>query len=148
MKATILYQSKKGRTAGYARAMAMYLWGKGISVSYSSVSDFKEEQLKDCDLLMLGCWTSGMFIIGQHPNKIWVDFAKKLPESLPKRLILFATYKIHTGSMFSKMKKHLNLSNVKIIDTLKSKTGILGDTEKALLDKYVEEIKKEYRDKK
>lgn len=145
MKVTILYQSKRGRTAGYARAMAMYLWSRGMSVSYSSVSDFKPEQLNDCDMLMLGCWTSGWFVVGQHPNKLWVDFAKQLPANLPPRLILFATYKIRTGSMFSRMKKRLNLSQVRRIDTLESKTGILGDYEKKLLDAYVDEIKAEHR---
>lgn len=141
MKATILYQSRKGRTAGYARAMAMYLWSKGISVSYSSVADYKPEQLEGCDLLMLGCWTSGWFVVNQHPNKYWVDFAHKLPEDLPPRLILFATYKLRTGSMFARMKKKLNLKNVHQLDTLESKTGILGPTEKALLDSYINEIK-------
>lgn len=145
MKATILYQSKKGRTAGYARAMAMYLWSKGMSVSYSSVSDFKPEQLEDCDLLMLGCWTSGWFIVNQHPNELWVDFAQKLPETLPPRIILFATYKFHTGSMFGNMKKHLSLKGVKLLDTLKSKAGILSQAERDLLDRYVAEIKTEHR---
>lgn len=144
MKATILYQSRRGRTAAYARAMAMYLWSKGMSVSYSSVADFKPEQLQGCDLLMLGCWTSGWFVIRQHPNKIWVDFAKKLPGQLPPRIILFATYKIHTGSMFDKMKKHLGLQSTKLLDILKSKTGILGYKERDLLDKYVAEIKTEH----
>lgn len=141
MKVTILYQSRRGRTAAYARAMAMYLWSRGMSVSYSSVADYKPEQLANCDLLMLGCWTSGWFVVNQHPNDIWVDFARKLPKDLPPRLILFATYKIHTGSMFSRMKKYLNLSSVQRSDTLKSKTGILGDQEKALLDSYIEDIK-------
>lgn len=141
MKVTILYQSKRGRTAGYARAMAMYLWSKGMSVSYSSVADYKPEQLEGCDLLMLGCWTSGWFVLNQHPNSIWVDFARKLPADLPERLILFATYKLRTGSMFARMKKRLSLKSVRRLDTLQSKTGILDDKEKALLDSYIDEIK-------
>lgn len=145
MKVTILYQSKRGRTAGYARAMAMYLWSKGMSVSYSSVADYKPEQLEDCDLLMLGCWTSGWFVLNQYPNKLWVDFAHKLPADLPERLILFTTYKLRTGSMFSSMKKRLNLGSVKRLDTLQSKTGVLGEVEKTILDGYVEEIKAKYR---
>lgn len=118
-----------------------------MSVSFSSVADFKPEQLEGCDLLMLGCWTSGWFVVNQHPNEIWVEFAKKLPQNLPPRLVLFATYKFHTGSMFSRMKKHLNLTKVRRLDTLKSKTGILGDDEKALLDNYVADIKAQHTNK-
>lgn len=141
MKATILYQSKKGRTAGWARAMSMYLWSKGVDVSFSALSDYKEEQLKDSDLLLLGCWTSGWFVVNQHPNEIWKEAVKKLPSTLPSNLILFTTYKLYTGSMFRKMKKHLNLSNVKRIETMSSKTGILTNEEKQRLDSYIDWIK-------
>ena len=33
MKAAVLYYSHKGKTAGYAREIAMYLWSKGLNVS-------------------------------------------------------------------------------------------------------------------
>lgn len=39
MKAAVLYYSHKGKTAGYAREITMYLWSKGLNVSLSSVSD-------------------------------------------------------------------------------------------------------------
>lgn len=39
MKAAVLYYSHKGKTAGYAREIAMYLWSKGLNVSLSSISD-------------------------------------------------------------------------------------------------------------
>ena len=46
MKATVLYYSHTGRTAAYARDMAMYLWSKGFDVSLSSISSqhIKSEQ--------------------------------------------------------------------------------------------------------
>lgn len=33
MKATVVYYSHQGKTAGYAREIAMYLWSKGWNVS-------------------------------------------------------------------------------------------------------------------
>lgn len=141
MKATILYQSKKGRTAGWARAMAMYLWSKGVNVSYGPISDFKEEQLRDSDLLLLGSWTTGWFVVNQNPSKVWIEASKKLPATLPPHLVLFATYKVRTGAIFKRMKGCLNLSDVKQVDTMKSKTGILSDEDKQRLDAYIERIK-------
>ena len=138
MKVTIVYQSRRGKTASYAREMAMYLWQKGVSVSLCATSDFKEEKLDNCDCLMLGCWTSGWFIVNQHPNQIWVEFAQKyLQVELPKKVLLFTTYKIHTGSLFHRMKKKINLHNVESIKTLKSKTGILSSEDRMVLDKIV-----------
>ena len=51
MKAAVLYYSHKGKTAGYAREIAMYLWSKGLNVSLSSISDAVPEKLSDCDSL-------------------------------------------------------------------------------------------------
>lgn len=141
MKATILYQSKKGRTAGWARAMAMYLWSKGVNVSYGAISDFKEEQLRDSDLLLLGSWTTGWFVINQKPSKVWIEASKNLPATLPPHLVLFATYKVRTGAIFKRMKGCLNLSDVTQVDTMKSKTGILSDEDKQRLDACIERIK-------
>ena len=141
MKATIVYQSQRGKTAGYAREMAMYLWQKGMNVSLCATSDFKAEKLEHCDCLILGCWTSGWFIVNQHPNKIWTDFAEKyLQGKLPPHLILFTTYKFHTGSMFNRMKKKLNLEGIEKIETLKSKTGFLSTEDKSKLDKFIGNI--------
>ena len=138
MKITIVYQSRKGKTALYARAMAMYLWQKGASVSLCATSDFVKEKLEHCDCLMLGCWTSGWFVINQHPNKIWVEFAEKyLQGELPRNLLLFTTYKICTGSLFKRMKSKMNLRRVESIQFLKSKTGILSADDKIVLDEIV-----------
>ena len=138
MKITIVYQSRKGKTAFYAREIAMYLWQQGMSVSLCATSDFSKEKLQNCDCLMLGCWTSGWFIVNQHPNKIWVEFAKKnLQTQLPPKLVLFTTYKIHTGSLFNRMKKKINTNNIKYIKTLKSKSGFLSEQDKSLLKEII-----------
>lgn len=146
MKALIVYNSKRGKTARYARAIAMYLWQKGFSISLCATHDYSEDKLESCDLLVTGCWTSGWFIINQYPNKLWRDFANKLPKNLPPYLILFTTYKIRTGTMFRNMRKRLTLSDVILTENLKSKTGVLTDVEKRVLDKYAEIIKHSKKD--
>lgn len=142
MKALIVYNSKKGKTAKYARSIAMYLWQKGFSISLCATDDYTEDKIEGCDLLVTGCWTSGWFIINQYPNSLWQKFAYKLPPELPPHLILFTTYKIRTGSMFRNMKKCLNLKNIVATDTMESKTGMLTETEKKVLDKYADMIKR------
>ena len=61
MKATVLYYSRRGKTAGYAREIAMYLWSKGLDVSLSSLTDYDPEKLSGTDFLFTGCWTCGWF---------------------------------------------------------------------------------------
>ena len=142
MKTTIVYQSRHGKTAAYAREMAMYLWQKGVSVSLCCTSDFTVEKLQNCDSLLLGCWTSGWFLFNQHPNPIWKEFADKhMQGQLPRNLLLFTTYMFRTGSLFKRMKKRLNLNHVTSIQTLQSKTGFLSDEDKQVLDELVAKMK-------
>ncbi len=138
MKATILYYSHKGRTAGYAREMAMFLWSKGISVSLCALSDFDKSKLSDSDYMLLGCWTCGLFILGQHPHQAWKEKSKELAGFIhPERLLLFTTYKIRTGSMFSNMKRALDIPPSTKTATLKSKTGRLTDEDKMILSNFI-----------
>lgn len=143
MKATIVYQSRRGKTAAYAREMAMYLWQKGMSVSLCATSDFTPDKLNHCDCLLVGCWTSGWFLFNQHPNPIWKEFAKQhLQSQLPEHILLFTTYMFRTGSLFKRMKKRMNLHHVSSVRTLKSKTGMVSAADKKVLDELVEQLKK------
>lgn len=54
-KAVVLYYSHKGKTARYAREIAMYLWSKGLSVSLSAVTDYDPARLGEADFLITGC---------------------------------------------------------------------------------------------
>lgn len=136
MTATIVYLSRKGRTASYARSIAMYLWSKGLNVSLCSISDFKQEKLATTDFLLLGCWTSGWFVVGQHPHSKWVEFARTLPP-ISCKLLLFSTYKFRTGSLFRAMTRRLQTLSRAFPPTLKSKTGLLSTADKAILDEYI-----------
>lgn len=138
MKATVLYYSHKGKTAGYAREIAMYLWSKGLHVSLSSLSDFHADRIKETDLLLTGCWTCGWFFIGQHPHRKWIELSSQIAGIVsPQQTLLFTTYKIHTGSMFRKMKEVMQIPTMTQFPELKSKTGRLTDKDKNILDQFI-----------
>lgn len=140
MRVAVLYYSHKGRTAHYAREIAMYLWSQGNTVSLSSISDFDQEKLPQIDALILGCWTSGWFVIHQHPHRKWAMFARSIADRLPTGIALFTTYKIRTGSMFLNMKRALGLRKNAPIPCLESRTGLPSDRDKETLTKYLNAI--------
>ena len=107
MKAIIIYNSHSGTTSAYAEEIGNILSGKGIECRISSIDDYDKEYLLWSDLVMLGCWTSGLMIVAQHPDRAWKEFVKDMPSIRNKTLVLFTTYKIATGSMFRKMEKVL-----------------------------------------
>lgn len=139
MRATVLYYSHTGRTAAYAREIAMYLWSKSLDVSLSSISDFDRHRLLNSDIVLSGCWTCGWFVIGQHPHRKWVDFSKSVADFMDERKIMFfTTYKIRTGSMHRKMQKTISITGKRKTGFLKSKTARLTDEDKTKLDTFIQ----------
>lgn len=137
-RAIVLYYSHKGKTAAYAREIAMYLWSRGVSVRLSAVSDAVPEDLERCDFLISGCWTCGWFVIGQHPHARWKDFARQIQDRVEaSRTLLFTTYRIRTGSMLPRMKRALGIAARQQVPFLKSRSGRLTPEDKAALDRFI-----------
>jgi flavodoxin len=134
MKALITFHSKTGITKKYAQEIAEYLQSKKVQVQVVPIQEYAKEIQHDADLILLGCWTSGLFICLQHPDKAWVKYASALPEMQQRKVILFTTYKLATGSMFRHMKKVLEGKFSTILAELKSKNGDLSVTDKKTLD--------------
>jgi flavodoxin len=134
--AIIYYDSRKGTTKYFAEEVGDYLKSKGIENKVYSVFDAKSEQTADADFILLGCWTHGIFITLQHPPKAWSDFAKELPSLKGRKIALFATYKLATGSLFRKMEKALRGKIDSVSLTFKSKNDKLDQANRALLDKF------------
>jgi flavodoxin len=128
MKALIVYQSKKGTTKEYAEKIAHYIKKIDDStlVLVKGITETSAQDIRSCDLLLLGCWTKGRFLIGQKPDQEWINFTQNLPRGENKETVLFTTYTIFTGSMFRNMKKYLLPRGYKVISSMKSKGGMMN----------------------
>lgn len=136
-KAVIIYNSKTGITKKYAKEIAAYLSQKKIAVNVLSITDAENKLIAGADYLFLGCWTNGLFLFLQHPDKLWKDFASKLPDNLKAKTALFTTYKVLTGSMFANMRKLLNGKVASCSTELKSRDGKLSESDKLILDQFI-----------
>ena len=138
-KAVILFNSKTGTTSKYAREIGSYLEAKGLVVEISSIQGFKynPEILDEAEIVLLGCWTSGLMVVFQHPEAVWKEFAAKLPSMPNSKLVLFTTYKILTGSMFRNMYKELEGKFQNNLLELKSRSGKLSIQDREVLDQYL-----------
>lgn len=136
-KAVIIYHSKTGRTRSYAEKISKYLKEKDIELIKTDLEDFKSDMFENVDFIFHGCWTHGLFVIFQHPDKEWKKFAKNLPEKKNVKLALFTTYKIMTGSMFRNMKKILKGRFDDPTLCLRSKNTVLSDKDKLALTDFI-----------
>jgi flavodoxin len=136
-KAVIIYHTTTGITRMYADEMEKYLKGKGLEVTSISIWQYKDGMADDAGYLLLGCWTSGLMVALQHPEKVWKEFAAKFKTTGNPPTILFTTYKILIGSMFKNMRRHLNGKISEPFAELKSRSGRLSLSDKGVLDNFV-----------
>ncbi len=135
--AMIIYQSKKGTTRQFGSEIGKLLNKKGIQTKVLSLEEAEKCSIQEYDYLFLGCWTKGLMVINQHPDKDWKNFASSLEIPENTRVNLFTTYKIAAGSMFSRMKKCLPSLNGNMGLELKSKNGDLSDDNAWIIDKTI-----------
>ncbi len=136
-RALVIYHSQTGTTRSLAIDISNYCKANGLESKYIATDEFAVSALENIDYLFLGCWTHGLMIFLQHPEKAWVDFAEKLPELKSKKIVLFTTYKLATGSMFRKMSKHLKCEPGQIVLELKSRSGDLSEKNKQLVKEFI-----------
>lgn len=127
--ALIVYHSRRGKTAAYAREIAMFLWSQGVSIRLMATTDCTAEKLQGVDYLFCGCWTSGWFVIHQYPHRIWCDFARSLPSPLTAKVFFFTTFRFRVGSMFRQMARKLGIA-LQPSHTIASKTGVLTNEDR------------------
>lgn len=130
--ALVVYQSKTGITKRLGEEIAHYLTGKGVNVQVTPAADFKQGMEQNASLVFLGCWTAGMMLMFQHPDKAWKQMATGMKFEGDKKVVLFTTYKIATGRMFSSMLNYL--PGVKAAACIKSRNGSLSSAHRGELD--------------
>jgi len=136
-KAVVVYQSKTGRTQKLGEEIGKYLTSKGFETNTIPVTAHRKGLAESADVVLLGCWTAGLMLLFQHPDKVWGSFAQSLP-LLKGKTGLFTTYRIATGSMFKSMRKRLTETGSDFSMELKSKSDRLSDAHKKLLDGLVD----------
>ena len=138
-KAIVVYRSHSGVTRHYAEEIAAFLNERAVAAEVVSVGECKMESLATADFLLLGCWTSGLFVIGQHPDEPWLAFVREMPaltEPQP-RVALFTTYKLRTGSQFARMRAALAGKTAAPQLELQSRSGRLSDTDRQALERFL-----------
>jgi flavodoxin len=138
--AVVVYRSRTGTTRRLAEEIGAHLRARGLDTRVGSVGEIEPASLAQADVVLLGCWTSGLLLVGQHPDAPWIDFAHDVPSLAGRRVALFATYKLRTGSMFRRMRAALHGVDDRRIPELQSRDGRLGPDTRRALDELLEDM--------
>jgi len=136
-KAVVVYRSHSGVTRRYGEEIGAYVASRGVAATVVSVGECDMASLAGADYLLLGCWTSGFFIVMQHPDEPWLAFVRDMPPTPGPRVALFTTYKLATGSLFPRMRVALAGKTAEPALELKSRHGRLSDADRRALDRFL-----------
>jgi flavodoxin len=138
-RAIVVYRSHSGVTRRYGEEIGAFLTDKGVATQVVSVGECDMTTLVDADYLLLGCWTSGLFVVRQHPDEPWLAFVRDMPAVTGQRpkVALFTTYMLRTGSQFPKMRTALAGKTAEPRLQLQSRNGRLSPADRDALERFI-----------
>ena len=103
-----------------------------------SVGDADPASLAGVDLVLLGCWTSGLFVVAQHPDEPWLAFVRELPAWATARVgAVHHVQAARPASMFATDAEPRSRGRPRIDLELKSRNGHLSDADRLALDRLI-----------
>ena len=119
MNIAIVYDSSTGITAEAAKRMCKKMEELGHQCSVQSTAVANPADVSQADLICIGSWVKGLFIILQHPTEGTMKFIDQLGDLSDKNAIVFCTYKLAAGSTLRKMAQALEKKGAKVIGQFK-----------------------------
>jgi hypothetical protein len=101
MHAAIIYESLTGNTRRASSAIAELLEERGHTATVSPITRIDLHSLSQADVVIIGSWTDGFFVVGQRPGR--AGRMRALPALDGKRCIVFCTYALNAGRVLDKM---------------------------------------------
>ena len=119
MKIAIVYDSSTGTTAKAAETMGKTLEAHGHQCRVQSISLADPADVSEADLICIGSWVKGLFIIRQHPTEGTMKFIERLGDLAGKNVVVFCTYKLAIGSTLRQMAEVLEEEGATVVEQFK-----------------------------
>jgi menaquinone-dependent protoporphyrinogen IX oxidase len=102
MKAVVIYESLTGNTRRAAGHIGDHLAAAGVETTVCPITNIDYAALGAADLVVIGSWTDGIFVVGQRPGRA-ARLRKLLPAMNGKRAVVFCTYALDCGHTLEKL---------------------------------------------
>lgn len=113
MQIAVVYASRTGNTRRAAELIGSAIESRGHTVSVQPVDALDFKALADADLVVLGTWVAGHFVIGQKPGD--ARRLARVPKLTGKPVAIFLTYAINPGRALSKLEKALRREGADVV---------------------------------
>ena len=119
MEIAIVYDSSTGTTAKAAETMGKMMEKHGHQCRVQSVAQVVPADVSEADIICVGSWVKGLFIIRQHPAEGTMRFIEQLGNLEGKQTVVFCTYKLAVGSTLRQMAQALEGKGAKVVGQFK-----------------------------
>ncbi len=103
MNAVVIYESLTGNTRRAAELIAVALGAAGVAASVCPATRVDYEALSTADVVIVGSWTDGVFVVGQRPGR--ASRLRALPIMDRKRCVVYCTYALNPGKTLAKLSR-------------------------------------------
>lgn len=126
MKAAILVESLTGNTWKAAEKIGSELQQAGWSiVGFDPVRKPNHGAIQEADILLVGTWVHGLFVVGQSP---WgIDNLRALPSMVGKDVAAFCTFALNPGRSLDVLTRELGALGGNVVGGLALHRARLGD---------------------
>lgn len=114
MKAAILFESLTGNTRKAAELIATNLQQEGWGITgVSPVGKPELASIQQADLVVIGTWVHGLFVVGQMP--FGVANLENLPAMRGKKAATYVTYGLNPGKSLAKVDDAVRKVGVEVV---------------------------------
>jgi len=138
MRAIVIYESLTGHTRTAANHIAAHLTAQGVEAVACPTTAVNYQALSEADLVVVGSWTDGVFVVGQRPGR--AGRLRQLPVLEGKRCVVFCTYAIDPGKTLEKMTTILEGRGADVIGGMAIHRNNLGGGSRELADRLVSAV--------
>ena len=139
MKAALLVESLTGNTWKAAELIAAKLqqerWG---ITGLSKVGDPDLASVQRADLVLVGTWTHGLFVVGQTPFAL--GNIANLPTMRGKQAACFLTFALNAGTSIDRLSKAVGQTGASVVGGLEIKRNHLDEHTDLFVERLLDEI--------
>lgn len=121
MRIAIVYDSSTGKTKAAAAQMGEEARAAGYECRVESIADADPAEVTAADVVCVGSWTKGLFVILQGPTAATMAFINRLGSLEGRPTAVFATYDLAIGGTLKKMAAALEAHGARVTGEFKSK---------------------------
>ena len=135
----MLVESLTGNTWRAAELIGANLQQEGWTITgLSRVRQPDLESVQDADIVLVGTWTHGLFVVGQAP---WAAAAiSNLPTMRGKKSAVFLTYALEAGKSLDKLTHAVGATGAEVIGGLLIKRNHLEAHTEAFATRLIDAV--------